>query len=244
MVKMDAMEEVVRRRLAEKERKKWEKYLPEYNEAISKAINEYYTRVSERLREMLSLDDREVEELLKEIGVDTIIEKILENLSPEKIGDIYLENVDMVKAEIQERIAKLRNNELRAVDMDFLKSYLFDGLDLVRVRDIKVEKLTEIAKKKGIEKALKDEIIYKVTREIFPTEEDFRKYTERYKKYIKGLFENMGGIFYPIREKEPDIWTAIEPIFSEITIIYNAFFNFYDKIKEEEIREIYGKSKK
>ena len=64
MVKMDAMEEVVRRRLAERERKKWEKYLPEYNEAISNAINEYYTRISKRLREMLSLDDREVEELL------------------------------------------------------------------------------------------------------------------------------------------------------------------------------------
>ena len=110
--------------------------------------------------------------------------------------------------------------------------------------DIKIERLAEIARKKGIEKALEDETIYKVTREILPTEEDYRNYTERYKKYIKSFFEKMGKILYPIREDEPELWALVEPIFSEMNVIYNAFFNFYDKVKEDEIREIYGKSKK
>jgi hypothetical protein len=157
----------------------------------------------------------------------------------ETFGRSYFNSADVLEKEIDKLVAEVeKGDELSKSGFESLKNQLYDYVDFVKIRDIMVARLTEIVKEKGIEEAVKDETIYKVKRDLFPTEQDYRNYIKRGRKYGRIIFEGLSNFSRSLKEEEKGI--VFRNIFSGMNVINDVFFDLQEEQVEEEIREIYS----
>lgn len=118
----------------------------------------------------------------------------------------------------------------------------FDGiLRYARMNDRIVERLVDISKKEGLEKAMEEEVRYEIIRDLFPTEDDYRTF------YIQGA-ENLGKFFIELQEilAKADMDGGIESMteLSEFAEATKGFFkvteDFQKVYLEKIVKEIYG----
>ena len=236
---MEELEMILRKRLIQKKKRVYREYLkrhPEYENSILERLKEYRGRIEESLSK-IGLEPKEIREML-----DEFLERLKKNLLSESIEsyvELYYKDATTLKKEIEEEIRLLEKDEEMKGFINILKERLDEGLKYKRVDDILVKRLVKIAKRKGIEEAIKDETIYEEIRRLFPYEEDFREYKKRLRRFTREWMETIGKMFIPLNKEIEGLGTFLKNIFSEASIIYEIISKLDEELTEEEIQRIY-----
>jgi hypothetical protein len=174
---MDNIEQTVRRKLSEREKQKFLEYYfthPEYRNKVDDIISKYGKEV---------------------------YDKILEEMSKS-----YMENCDERKKELKEKLNYLKETGcFDTTELEFLTTELESLINKIdkynKPYDRIVESLSEIAREKSVDEAVRDETIYDAIREQFPTEQSYREHLKLGREIVKQIINLVGEEIERIEEQ-------------------------------------------
>lgn len=246
---MYEIEQKVRQKLGERERRKVLTYLqthPEYKNELCKKVRELIEQYGRNLA-CLFFWDPEMAESLRENAYKQA-RKLEKNLPKELAKEaecVYLKNTEMVEKEVEEKLKRFEEHVLlfklagTDIDIESIKSVMYEAKKFSEVIDTIVAKLTEIAKEEGVDNAVRDETIYKVIRELFPTEQDYRKYVEERNNYPRRYRERINEILASSDKGILKLGALMGECVSEMSIIMEPLIELNERLEEEEIKKIY-----
>jgi hypothetical protein len=245
---MDAIEQIVRFRLSQREKQKFLEYVrrhPEFKNKIDEALQQYKINFKDGLLDAIveycfpreSWDRAAAREILEtSFGpyIDQISDMLCGSFSYEKlvenIGQTYMENYEMRKEEIERIFNKLEkekkkgNKALSVLNEYVLKSLMEEVNNYDKVNDIIIARLSEIARQNSIDEALREEKIYATIRELFPTKQLYMEHLELGRKIrIRSLIQlgqalDFRKLLEPKDEEEENVIKLFNKIFGQLFI--------------------------
>jgi hypothetical protein len=208
------IEQTVRLKLGKKEKKELVNYAerhPEFKDYVKKAGEAYMSHVSNSFAKALSsfskgldeVDTKEVKRLAEEFfkpAIDDVARMFSYESLLKSAELVYSKSSEMRKKEDEKYLEGIRKDmkEVDAenlLDINTIKETINKTTGTAVINDIFVGKLTEIAKQKGINYALRDSTIYKAVREMFPTESEYRVCSDFALQTSRKSWSQIGHVF-------------------------------------------------
>ncbi len=211
---MDSMEQIVRQRLSQESSDELKAYVdarPEIKTEFEKLGETYANKIQENIEQ----GEKDIIEITTEAGagfdseeakaLNETIQRIaipfMEYFKSELSLDKLLKPSPSKDASTMERewedsyekfVKECQNDGLQIAGLPAIDAQMRRAIAQMRIYDIKVAKLTGIAKEKGIEVAMQDDIQDNIIRELFPTKEAYFKHIEETGAMHKTIMLTMG----------------------------------------------------
>jgi hypothetical protein len=259
---MDTIEQQVRDGLAEREKRKFLEYVskhPKLRSKVDKALRRYKEDLFNLFIEIFEVEPGEQEKLARvilELQFGPYLDRLRENVYEEfakSIGEIYRESYEKRKEKIEREADKIK----LVLNLDELKPLMGKIEEYHNVIDEMVARLSEMARERGVDEALRDETIYATIRGLFPTKQLYKKHLKLRQKIEElsstrlGELFNFGGLLKYIYNNETTYDETIIEEFNAIgrrliasfKPINDVLLKAYIKMKKEEIDKIYKEKK-
>lgn len=163
----------------------------------------YRTMITELVETLGDVDEEEEKEMLKDYKAEVLLQLRAQMDNPQQLRQRMEEQAKnqylsyrQLKAEIGFAVGQLRTDngdaEDEAIDETALKGFekSFDGMfQYVRTSDKIIRRLATIAEQEGLDVATQKDTRYRVTRELFPTPEDYRAYATKGLEEMRKFFQ-------------------------------------------------------
>jgi hypothetical protein len=273
---MDPLEQEIRIALGEKRRESMMEYAsrhPEFKESLKKAADAGIKYVNDTISEQLSKISKKVsgeemariETIVKELAVPTMV-SISKELTYEGIlesaAKSYITTATSGKEEANAYFKQyenmLRQKDLNdVVDLESESELLKKMAESSVVQDVLVDRLKKKAKEKGLDYALKQSTIDETWREIFPDEEEMKRYekinfelpsknTALQRKKRKKILNSIKVLYLggddskTVDQKAKVIDNVFESLLDSTDEFFKVLGPAYNEMTEESIKRIYG----
>ncbi|MAH03737.1 hypothetical protein CMI39_03040 [Candidatus Pacearchaeota archaeon] len=177
---------------------------PQYKIMIGEFVEELGNSMIESIAtSMGDLKPDEKDEMLEEYRAKVLPQLRTQFDNPEQLRQIFTEQArnqymisDELRAKMAPQFKEMKEDEDFDIDDEAMTNFerTYEKIFKYAEENDKIlNKLSEIAKAEGLEKAIQKETIYEIIRERFPTPESFREYSLRTQENIKSLFQEMPG---------------------------------------------------
>lgn len=209
------MEQTVRLRLSQKSGSELKAYVdaqPEIKTEFEK-LSETYTN---KIRENVEQSKKDIIEIFRKAG-DEFSDEDVEEFD-EMIQNITTPFMGFFKSEFsldellkpslskdagtmeqewlgcyEKLVRNCQDNGLQTASLITIDVQMRQAIEQMRIYDIEIARLTDIAKEKGIETAMQDSVQYEVIRELFPTKEIYSKHIEEMRAIKKAVVLTAGA---------------------------------------------------
>lgn len=177
---------------------------PQYKAMVTEFVDELGNSMIESIATSIGdVEPEEKKEMLTKYRADVLPQLRAQFDNPEQLRQIVTEQArsqymtsDELRAKMAPQFKEIKEDEDFDIDNEAMtnveKSYK-KVFEYTKENDRILNRLSEIAKAEGLEKAIQKETRYEIIRERFPTPELFREYSLRAQENIKSLFQEMSS---------------------------------------------------
>lgn len=190
--------------------------------------------------EMAEMRQKYRKEVLPQIQAQFDNPEQLKKTMYEQAKNQYM-TVRQLKAKLRSHFADLREDDEIGKDVVAKYEGAYEGLfEFVRTNDRIVRKLARVAETEGIDKATQKETRYAIAREMFPTPEEYRAFTQRGIEAVRNFYRQAQSALMA----DGEMGQALGGMFGAMGKVMEKAQDMAQKIQgnylEKTIQEIYG----